>query len=251
MVLKLPEGRPAICAALLEHNVEDFLSAARQVEDADMMEIRADGLKIENATGQKYSSQVKKLLKNIRIQSGLPMLLTLRTEKEGGVFTGNENDRAQVIMDSMALADAVDIELRMDAMWRDKIIAEAKRKKITVIVSYHDFHKTPFLDAMRSIIDEMTEIGADIAKISVKANSRADIVKILNITQEMDKKIRIPLITISMGGIGKITRIAAPMLGSAVTYGYVTRETAPGQLSTTQLKEIFELLGVYDHGIGR
>jgi 3-dehydroquinate dehydratase-1 len=82
-----------------------------------------------------------------------------------------------------------------------------------------------------------------VAKLGVKANSRRDVLRLLHVTQEMSS-LDVPICTISMGELGKISRVAAPFFGSAITYGYVTKETAPGQVSIAELKKAFEILGL-------
>ncbi|MBI5253499.1 MAG: type I 3-dehydroquinate dehydratase [Euryarchaeota archaeon] len=242
--MKILPRKPSICASVIAHTVEEFLDAARNARDADVIEIRADGLKVEPPSGQKYRAEIKRLLRNVKIQTGLPVILTIRKEKEGGVFKGSEAERVACIEDAMKLADAIDIELRMEEEKREEIMSEAKKNRIPVILSYHDLDKTPEEDAMKAILEEEAGAGAGMAKLAVKANSMVDVLRLLEVTREMSSKLSIPICTISMGELGKISRIAAPLFGSAISYGYVTRETAPGQLSVSQLKQAFEMLGV-------
>lgn len=242
--MKILPKKPTICASIIAHSVEEFLDAARGAKDADVIEIRADGLKIQPPSGHKYRAEIKRLLKNVSIQTDLPVILTLRNEKEGGVFTGSEAERAACVKETMKLADAIDIELRMEEKKREEIMKEAKKNRIPVILSYHDLNKTPEEDAMKAILEEESGAGAGIAKLAVKANSMEDVLKLLKVTREMSSKLSIPLCTISMGELGKISRIAAPLFGSAISYGYVARETAPGQLPVSQLRQAFEMLGV-------
>lgn len=242
--MKILPRKPSICASIIAHTVEEFLDAARNARDADVIEIRADGLTAEPPSGQRYRAEIKRLLRNVKIQNGLPVILTIRKEKEGGVFKGSEAERAACIEDAMKLADAIDIELRMKEEKREEIMSEAKKNRIPVILSYHDLNKTPEEDAMKAMLEEESGAGAGMAKLAIKANSIEDVFKLLKVTREMSSRLSIPICTISMGELGKISRIAAPLFGSAISYGYVTRETAPGQLSVSQLKQAFEMLGV-------
>jgi 3-dehydroquinate dehydratase-1 len=242
--MRILPKKPSICASIIAHTVEEFLDAARNARDADVVEIRADGLKVEPPSRQKYRAEIKRLLKNVNIQTDLPVILTLRMEKEGGVFAGSEAERVACIKETMKLADGIDIELRMEEKKREEIMSEAKKNKIPVILSYHDLNKTPGEDVMKAILEEEGGAGASIAKLAVKANSREDVLKLLEVTREMSSGLSIPVCTISMGELGKISRIAAPFFGSAISYGYITRETAPGQLSVSQLRQAFEMLGV-------
>lgn len=227
---------PSICAAVTAPTIEEFLEALGNVGCADLVEIRADGL--EDKT------QITTLLKQAKSQTNLPLIFTLRMKDEGGAFSGTEEERVELIKEGLELADMIDIELRMNEDYRDEIIKIAKEKKVKVILSYHDFEKTPGEDEMISVLTEEEAAGADIAKIALTANFSSDAIRLLNVTQEMREKLKIPLCTISMGKAGAISRIASPIFGSALTYGYVTRETAPGQLSVKELDLMLKAVGV-------
>ncbi len=238
--MKLISKVPAVCASIIEHSVEEFLRSVRHVEGADFIEIRADGLKVNSP--REYLPETRRLLNNVRAQSELPVLLTVRNEKEGGVFAGSESERARVLMESMKLVDSIDIELRMQSDMRDEIVKEARKNRVDIIISYHDFNSTPEIETLLSILEEEESEGATIAKVAVKANSEKDVLVLLNMLQEAKERINIPVIGISLGRDGRISRVAAPLLGSIATYGYVNRETAPGQIEVKKLKEIIELM---------
>jgi|Deesub1362A_J573_1020465.scaffolds.fasta_scaffold12761_3 3-dehydroquinate dehydratase-1 len=240
---RILQRTPAVCASIIEHSVDEFLNTVRLAKDADIIELRADGLKFESSSERAYEAEVKRLLKNVRLQAELPIILTIRSEKEGGVFPGSEKDIALCLKEGLKQADAVDVELRMNLELRDEIIQLAKSSNVDVIVSFHDFNETPEVDTMCGIIEEEVDAGADIAKLAVTARSKRDVVNLLRVTQEMSERLDVPIVTISLGELGRVTRIAAPMLGSAITYGYVNRETAPGQLSVKELKQMLAALG--------
>lgn len=234
---------PSICAAIIAHSVEEFLGILENVEYADLIEIRADGLKIDtHEAGKGYRAKIRELFR--RANTNIPLILTIRMEKEGGVFGGTEAERVSCIKDCMNIANMVDIELRMNEKDRDEIIALAKSKNLPVILSYHDFKKTPDEDVMMAVLEEAENSGASIAKLAVTANSRGDVIRLLKVTDVMNERLDIPICTISMGERGAISRTTAPLFGSAITYGYVTKETAPGQLSLAELDTALKALKV-------
>lgn len=238
--MRVIERTPAVGASIIEHSVEEFLSTLRRVDGADFVEVRADGLKSEPSN---MPSVVKRLLNNIRNQTELPVLLTVRNEGEGGVFQGSEEERKQVLLEGLKLAQGIDVELRMQAELRDEIIGEAKKRQRDVIVSYHDLWGTPGRETLLGILEEEESAGATVAKVATKANSRKDVLRILNLLQEAEERLSIPVIAISLGERGRVSRVVAPLLGSCATYGYIARETAPGQLEVKRLREIIEVLG--------
>lgn len=229
--------RPLICGALMEKTPEEFLASAQLAKDqgADCLEIRADSL--EEANGDSLRS----LLLKIREETSLPLILTCRMKEEGGLFMGPEDERIQIIKDALPGADLVDIELRMDEDLRGQIVKEAKSHGKDVICSYHSFDKTPDQDTLGDVFDEEFKAGADIAKVAVKAESPGDVLILLDSAKKATAKGNVS--AISMGSDGRAGRLAAPFFGSVLNYGYVTRKTAPGQLSVKDLRTIFDIMG--------
>ncbi|MFQ6137338.1 MAG: type I 3-dehydroquinate dehydratase [Candidatus Hydrothermarchaeales archaeon] len=228
--------KPAICAAVMESSVEDFLRTVKKIEGADLVEIRIDGLK------EPSPQKVKGLLKGVRDEIDLSIILTNRKGDEGGSFAGGEEKRIGTIKECMGLADAIDIELGTERRYRDEIVEAAKGMDAPVIISYHDFVNTPGEGEMQKLLEEEFEIGADVAKLAVMPNSKSDVLRLLSVTQRTSKLGNV--CTISMGGMGKISRILAPFFGSCMTYASVGTPTAPGQMSVSEIREIWKILGV-------
>jgi 3-dehydroquinate dehydratase-1 len=130
----------------------------------------------------------------------------------------------------------VDIELC--AHDRETVVNKARKAGKTVIISTHDFQKTPDNKVMDAIIRESLEAGADIAKLAVMPGSLLDVLRLLDVTLHAKG----PVCTISMGETGKHSRVIAPVYGSVMTYGYVDTPTAPGQLRVDELKNLLKML---------
>lgn len=192
---------------------------------ADLLELRIDLL---DADAHKALSELKKL--------GLPVIITNRMKQEGGAWAGSEDERIRELLSLMPLADAVDIELC--AGERDAVVKNAKSAGKTVIISTHDFRKTPEPEVMTRIIRESFEAGADIAKLAVMPQSFEDVLRLFEVTLQSKK----PVCTIAMGNIGRHSRVVAPVYGSVMTYGYVDKPAAPGQLRVDELKSVLKLL---------
>ena len=106
----------------------------------------------------------------------------------------------------------------------------------TVIVSEHNFEITPLNDELSQIIAIAKNLGADIIKIAAMANSREDVTRLLDFTKSRSEN----LVTISMGDLGKQSRIDAFKYGSLFTYGFINEEVAPGQISLDEMVEKFK-----------
>lgn len=232
------EEKAAIIAVILENP----LQASKQAAEirADILEIRLDLLKITD------TNKAAKLIQEIKSEAKLPVIVTNRSSLEGGKWQGKEEERIKLLLDLFTLdngPDAVDIELSADKKERDKLVKEAKNHGKTVIISFHDFSKTPSVQEMKTILNEAFMAGADIAKLAVMPNSMRDVLALLGLTldfREMNK----PVCAISMGALGKHTRVIAPFYGSVLTYASVedASSAAPGQLPVAEVKKIMEAL---------
>ncbi len=136
----------------------------------------------------------------------------------------------------------VDVEVDSDNSFKKDIIEKARSKGCKVIVSFHDYEKTPAEERLRDIISLCIGEGADIVKIACKVNSPADNANLLGLLGEEDLTGR--LVVVGMGEKGRITRIAATYLGSPFTFASLAkgRETAEGQIEKERLEKIMRLI---------
>ncbi len=227
-----------ICASIIGREIPDFVSLASRA-GTDLLEVRADGLKKCDA------ASVTRLLKEVRkvANAGAEIILTVRRKNEGGKFRGSEADRIDILRSCMGGADFVDIELSTAKSVRDELAKQARAKGIGVIISAHDFEETPSKEEILETLRGELEAGATIAKLAVKANSKDDVLKLLEATKEAAKMGRI--CTIAMGSAGRIGRVMAPFFGSEIAYAAVSDEeaTAPGQLTVEEMRKLLEILG--------
>jgi len=192
----------------------------------DILELRADRLYREGREAVKES-----LLEMKRFE--LPIIATVR-KGEGHNF--DENERVKLFKELIPEVDAIDIELTAEI--RDEVIKTAKSLKKCVIVSEHNLEETPSDEELERLLSESVSSGADITKIAFLSNSVDDIARLMCFTFE-HSKIH-PLVTISLGDSGKISRIVAPIFGSCLTYGCIEEAVAPGQMSLQSLNIEFK-----------
>jgi 3-dehydroquinate dehydratase-1 len=213
------ELKRSVVASIGENPFESA-NRAKQL-GADIIEFRTDLMGSD-------ASQSLEDVKGI----GLPVIITNRMKQEGGAWQMSEELRIKTLVSLLPLADAVDIELCADK--RDDVVKVAKGAGKTVIISTHNFQKTPRLDVMMGTINESFEAGADIAKLAVMPNSLEDVLRLFEVTL----RAKGPVCTIAMGETGKHSRVIAPIYGSVMTYGCVDNAIAPGQLRVDELKNI-------------
>lgn len=155
----------------------------------------------------------------------VPVLATLRSSKEGGRFHDDEDERAVFYRELLPHVGAIDIEL--DARVRASVVQSARRRKVPVVLSHHDFEGTPPDAALDRVVTRSREAGADITKIATQVKTEADVARLAALFARHPGA---SLVVIGMGELGKKTRILFPALGSLFTFAALDRGTAPGQV---------------------
>jgi 3-dehydroquinate dehydratase-1 len=160
---------------------------------------------------------------------GTPVLLTVRLRSEGGDWENDDERRLEIYKEGLRELAAVDVEL--SSVISGPVAREAARLNKASVISFHDFEKTPPLRDLCAIVEKEHALGS-IAKVStmIKHGSDVDVLRAL-LRRRWEK----PICVIGMGRAWSKTRIEFAMLGSCLTYGYLDKPTAPGQMSAAEL----------------
>lgn len=235
--ITIGEGRPKIAVPITGENSKEIINQAKRIVEnqPDLIEWRIDFF-----TNFFAKDKLKKLANDLRkVLGNTVLLITFRTKKEGGNQELSDTNYFKLYSYVVAneLSDLIDVELFHDKTGISKLLQLAHAKGIFVIMSSHDFKKTPAKSEIITRLHLMAANGADIAKIAVMPQNVADVLNLLEATYIAHKMLEIPLITMSMGDIGKISRISGQIFGSAVTFGAVGQISALGQISLANLKQ--------------
>ncbi|MHB8095155.1 MAG: type I 3-dehydroquinate dehydratase [Candidatus Aminicenantales bacterium] len=206
-----------ICISIGEASVEDCLLA---IGGAECAEIRLDLL----AAGPEAVE---------RIFASHPRLIA--TCRPGSLA---EESRAELLIRAIDSGAAyVDVELEWEGPVRDRVVDRARAAGCRVIVSFHDHETTPESAGLRKIIERSFDRGADAVKVACRVRSDRENARLLGLLDDSR-----PLIVIGMGDRGRITRIAAPLLGSLWTYAaaFPGKETADGQRDAASLARLLK-----------
>lgn len=241
--IKIGEGIPKVCVSMTGENLEELKKEAHVLKTAplDIVEWRADFFdKVQDIL------KVKETLKVIgEILYDIPILFTFRSKKEGGAKNIDIEYYKTLILcvAEEKSADLIDIELFMGDDTVKELIEKCHENGGRVVISNHDFQNTPRKEEIVARLKKMQMLGADIAKIAVMPRNSSDVIELLSATNEMNQKCReIPIITMSMSGIGVLSRVAGEIFGSAVTFGAVRKPSAPGQIGIGDLNSILKVL---------
>ena len=137
------------------------------------------------------------------------------------------------------MADLIDVEIFTgDAVVSD-LIAAIHESGTKVVASNHDFDRTPAQSDIVYRLRKMQDMGADIPKVAVMPQSKKDVLTLLAATEEMatDYADR-PIITMSMAGLGSISRLSCEVFGSCLTFASGSMASAPGQIGAQELSRV-------------
>ncbi|WP_058234826.1 type I 3-dehydroquinate dehydratase [Devriesea agamarum] len=172
-----------------------------------------------------------------------PLLLTVRTRTEGGAADLDTVAYAQTVVSLLPAADAVDIELNRGEQAAQMILKEAVANGVFSIASFHDFGGTPSRARLHAVFSRMHTLGVDAWKVAVTPGDANDVLRMLTVCREVTvQNPKVPVIAISMGSLGVVTRIAGHVFGSAATFAALgDAASAPGQLDADRLCEALDL----------
>ena len=198
--------------------------------DADIIEWRADFLPKE-AILQVAPAIFEKF-------AGRELLFTLRTRAEGGEIDLDSAEYVQIIKDVAQLYQPEYIDFEY---FSHKDVFEEMLDFPNLVLSYHNFQETP--ENMMEILSELTSLTPKVVKVSVMAHTEQDVLDLMNFTRGF--KTLNPeqeYVTISMGKVGKVSRITSDVTGSSWSFASLDEASAPGQISLSSMKKIRELL---------
>lgn len=187
----------------------------------------AEGLDFAEARVDLFQDRrVEAVRKVVRaVEKVLPVLLTVRSSKEGGAWERDDAGRLALYRALLPDVSAVDVEIA--ASIRPEVVKAARRARRPVVLSHHDFRTTPSDRALDAVVARGEKAGADVVKIATVVPDDRAVARLAAVfARHPDSR----LVLIGMGEHGKKTRVLFPALGSLFTFTALGRSTAPGQL---------------------
>ena len=232
--------RPLICVSLIGKTNEEIIkqALAAQDSDADVIEWRADHYKhVEDVQA------VLDVLSHIRTTlKSKKLLFTFRTLEEGGQrpLTLTQYKILCMAAAESGLIDWIDIELEKAEFLGREFIHNIKSAKVKLILSNHDFERTPEDAVLILRIGIMNQFGADIGKLAMMPNQMQDVLRLMGIITKARGFNQLPLAVMSMGDLGKISRVSGSLTGSVFTFASLSEASAPGQIPVEQMQRYLD-----------
>jgi 3-dehydroquinate dehydratase-1 len=227
---------PAVCAPLVASDRASLLAEAAAVaaKRPDLIEWRVDFFQ-----GHERAQEMAALSRELRDTTGLPILFTHRSAREGGQPSPLDAPGLLALYRAVCEAGAVDlldVEAATGAAHVDAVRAAAGPRGIALVLSFHDFNATPSAEVLAQHFERAHRLGADVAKIAVMPRSTADVLVLLQATYAASQSLPIPVASMAMGGLGAVTRLCGGQFGSALTFAVGQAASAPGQMPIEALR---------------
>ena len=159
---------------------------------------------------------------------------TLRPKNEGGKFSGKENERISILK-LISEYNPFLLDVEFNTLKKDQKLRQYLKKSNTdILVSWHDFKKTPSTNKLNLRLTEMKKLS-NFVKIVTVAKSISDTSRILSLYNRSSK---IKLVAFAMGEEARFSRILCLHLGSPYTYVSLGKAIAPGQFSLDDMKSL-------------
>ena len=240
---KLGGESPLICSPLVGRThgriVEEAASVA--AKSPDVIEWRVDYFE-----GIGDTEAVLATGRALRAAVGdAPIIFTRRSIKEGGEPIGIGDAEVVRLYDAVGasrLVDFIDFEMGNDPEHVRAVRESTRAHGARLILSYHNFAYTPGAEFLVQRFLEAERLGADVAKVAAMPRVRGDVLMLLAATEEADGKARIPLISMSMGPLGSVTRMIGGVFGSSLSFAVGEGSSAPGQMPIADLKIAYDVI---------
>ena len=235
----LGEGRVKVLSSLMPTQAEELRVLAQRYRalGADVFEWRADhqnDLTVQNVV------RAAQGLEGICPQS---LLFTIRTAHEGGLFAGDDALYAELIETALTqtAVKAVDIEVERSVAAR--LVQAAHEASKPAVMSYHDFSGTPNQGEVLARFARMHAMGGDVLKMAVMPQSEEDVLDFMSTVLRARRLFDVPILAMSMGALGRASRVCGTLFGSCATFAILEEASAPGQMAVGDVRRILHLLG--------
>lgn len=234
---------PLVCVPLVGRTREEILGEARNIPaiEPDIIELRVDAWEFVEETAASVS-----MIRDVRKTVGeIPVILTCRGHWEGGFKQVSDGAKFSLYRMAAAegLVDFLDVELAYGDEKIRENLAMIRESPASLIVSSHDFEITPPKEVLFSTLAAQIRAGAHVAKLAAMPRNEEDVLTLLSATLLVRREYPdIPLITMSMGGIGAVSRVTGGLFGSDLTFAVGSKASAPGQIPAADLKQCLSVL---------
>lgn len=190
---------------------------------ADLIEVRYDILRQNGVDTDTLRSYLQKRQN--------PVLLTLRTMREGGSYPWKSRERVLLFLELLPDVDAIDVELQNIPLVRE-VLSAARRSDRGIVLSAHSISRKLTLGRGERWVEQFRHYRADVYKLAALARTRKDLGVLARLVLD-HPELRIG--AMALGPMAALSRQVLPVLGSRLVYGYLDQPVSKGQPSLEEI----------------
>ena len=239
--ITLSNNQARVCVPVMGKTTEEVLQQLKSVVEMepDIIEWRGDFFETDNNEG--YLNVLKQMKD---VNENIPVIFTIRTDSEGGNKKIGWNEYCDLCLFIAEKGKEFNVEFVDVEVFKDdkanELINSLHEKGMNVIGSNHHFDKTPDKEEMVKILSTIEKSGADVCKLAVMPRDKKDVEVLIEASKETDEKIKAPIITMSMGELGAITRVIPKITKTSVTFAAGVSASAPGQPGIKVVRKLLQ-----------
>lgn len=238
----LGDGRPKICGIIDGSLREDLLQQIDEATEAgaELIEWRADTY----SWFQSHEKVLETLQKMREKMQNMPLLFNFRTIHTGGSQEISIADYRELYLQALSskCVDIFEVELDLIEQLGGHIIQKLQEGGAKVILNDTYLTKTPEDSLLLFRLNLMEHLGADLGKIVVCPANRQEVFRLMEITLQAEAFVQLPIVTISLGELGRFSRVCGELNGSALAYAVINDEPKNGEFSIYDLVKALELV---------
>lgn len=239
--ITLSNNQARVCVPVMGKTTEEVLQQLKSVVEMepDIIEWRGDFFETDNNEG--YLNVLKQMKD---VNENIPVIFTIRTDSEGGNKKIGWNEYCNLCLFIAERGKEFNVEFVDVEVFKDdkanELINSLHEKGMNVIGSNHHFDKTPDKEEMVKILSTIEKSGADVCKLAVMPRDKKDVEVLIEASKETDEKIKTPIITMSMGKLGAVTRVIPKITKTSVTFAAGVSASAPGQPGIKVVRKLLQ-----------
>ena len=243
----LSTDKPLVCVSITGANLREIKEQTKKIKriKPDIVEWRADCLKIEDEKSEIMEIAYALTYIHKRIKK-YPLIFTFRNSDEGGkrriTFDKYKEMIHYICLEGIKnKVQLVDVEAynKRDLDGMKELLDDIHSNGLKVLGSYHNFNKTPSKEELTTIFTTMEQMGCDIAKIAVMPQGKGDVYAVIGAATYAYENLSVPTISIAMGELGSITRVALKQTHSVLTFASLADdETFKGELRQEDIEKM-------------
>jgi 3-dehydroquinate dehydratase-1 len=232
-------GKPIICVPIMAQTRSELTKQVNELTKihVPMIEWRMDWYdQLSPSEAIDVLSQLSEEIRNAWL------LCTFRSKIQGGQTDLTESAYLELLQTVAQSGETDFVDFEFFRVENPEFrINMLKQFEVGVIGSHHNFARTPSIEEMEHQFEAMLLAGCDIAKLAVMPNEKLDVINLMTAVQRTKAKFPLGQIAaMSMGEMGKITRLLGEWFGSVITFGFIGTASAPGQLPFEELESFLE-----------